>query len=157
MSNTQTTTTVGNYWDETGKYQKEYQVAFDLLVPTHGEAEKGLPEALRAISRIGYDYYNNGFCNLWEAWDDIDEYGGEITEYTMNEYYEDMVDYLRDFVSPELYEDFMNWLPTTQGVCNFYSGGDDVLDRIIDEIMEDLLDSVYLFDLDEFKRRLQAK
>ena len=53
------------YWDKKGKYQEQYDAAWKQLIPLEGEAEYGLPEALRAISRIGYDYYNNGFCNLW--------------------------------------------------------------------------------------------
>ena len=60
----------GVYWDNEGKYQAQYDAAWQALIPASGEAEDGLPECLRAISRIGYDYYNNGFCNLWRTWDE---------------------------------------------------------------------------------------
>ena len=68
-------TITNNYWNHTGKYQKEYDAAWEALVPNKGEAEDGLPEALRSIARIYYDYYNNGFMNAHTfeqgEWDDM--------------------------------------------------------------------------------------
>ena len=126
----------GAYWDNEGKYQAEYDAAWKALIPASGEAKDGLPEALRAISRIGYDYYNNGFCNLWREWDD-----GDIE---MDSYYEDLVDYLRYQVSSlKLYNDFRSWLRTTKGYCN-WSDGADVIDRIIDDIMEQIIEDELL-------------
>ena len=133
MSNVDTSKT---YWDNEGKYQEQYNRAWKQLIPASGEAEDGLPEALRAISRIGYDYYNNGFCNLWREWDD-----GDIE---MDSYYEDLVDYLRYQVSSlKLYNDFRSWLRTTKGYCN-WSDGADVIDRIIDDIMEQIIEDELL-------------
>ena len=121
------------YWDNEGKYQEQYSKAWEKLIPFHGEAEDGWPEALRSISRIGYDYYNNGFCNLWRTWDDGDT--------TMDSYYEDMVDYLRDYVPSDLYREFKNWLPTiSYGSISWGSNGDDVIDRIINHIMEGIIE-----------------
>lgn len=130
---------VGTYWDKEGKYQAQYDLAWKQLIPASGEADDGLPEALRAISRIGYDYYNNGFCNLWQTWEECD--GDECyTEYTMDSYYEDLVDYLRHQISSlKLYNDFRSWLRTTKGYCN-WSDGSDVIDRIIDDIMEQIIE-----------------
>ena len=122
----------GTYWDNEGKYQEQYTKAWDKLIPASGEAEDGLPEALRAISRIGYDYYNNGFCNLWRDWDDGDK--------TMDSYYEEMVDYLRDHVPSDLYREFRGWLPTiSYGDISWGGNGDDVIDRIINHIMEGII------------------
>ena len=121
----------GCYWDGEGKYQEQYKQAWEQLIPAQGEAENGWPEALRAISRIGYDYYNNGFCNLWDTWND------GPTE--MSPFYEDLVYYLRRHVPTELYNEFKQWLPTTQGGCTWGSGGDDVIDRITDHIMEGII------------------
>lgn len=123
-----------SYWDNKGKYQTEYNEAWKQLVPASGEAEDGLPEALRSISRIGYDYYNNGFCNLWQTgWDDD-------PDITMDPYYEDMVEYVGYHVSSrKLYNDFTNWLRTTKGYCN-WSDGANVMDQIIDDIMTQILD-----------------
>ena len=83
------------YWDNNGKYQEQYNKAWKQLIPASGEAKDGLPEALRAISRIGYDYYNNGFCNLWRSSEAYDSDGCYYDEYEMDSYYEELVDYLR--------------------------------------------------------------
>lgn len=127
-----TPTFKGSYWDNDGKYQAQYEKAWAQLIPVSGEAQAGLPEALRSISRIGYDYYNNGFCNLWQTWDD------GPTE--MSDFYEDLVYYLRRHVPTELYREFRDWLPTTKHGCQWGSGGDDVIDRIIDHILEGIMD-----------------
>ena len=131
----------GNYWDNEGKYQTEYNEAWKQLIPASGEAEDGWPEALRAISRIGYDYYNNGFCNLWRTSDDGDK--------TMDSYYENLVDYLAYHLPPTLYREFKDWLPTINyGSISWGSNGDDIIDRIIDHIMVQILDE-NLIDINE--------
>ena len=52
-----------SYWDETSQNFQEYQDYWNELVPQMGEAETLQGEILRCISRIAYDYYNNGFGN----------------------------------------------------------------------------------------------
>ena len=128
----------GSYWDNKGKYQHEYDAAWKALIPASGEAKDGLPEALRAISRIGYDYYNNGFCNLWQGWEDIDEYGEEYKEYKMDSYYEDMVDYLRYQIPLPMHKELEAFLLDAQGYGN-WSDEADIIDRIIDHIMEGII------------------
>ena len=134
----------GSYWDNDGKYQEQYNAAWKQLIPFQGEAEDGWPEALRAISRIGYDYYNNGFCNLWDAWDDLDDYGDEVTYYKMDSYYEELVDYLRGHIPPDLYRELTDWLPTQQGGCTWGGLGDGIIDVIIDYIMEGIIEDELL-------------
>ena len=137
MSKTDTTQ---SYWDQEGKYQEQYDKAWKQLIPASGEAEDGLPEALRAISRIGYDYYNNGFCNLWREWEDVDEWGEDTIERTMDSYYEGLVDYLAYHVPRELHKELTGWLPTINyGSISWGSNGDDVIDRIINHIMEGII------------------
>lgn len=43
-----------------GRYQKEYDTLFDLLVPQSGEAESLQGELVRAIRKLESDYYRNG-------------------------------------------------------------------------------------------------
>ncbi len=43
-----------------GRYQKEYDALFDLLVPESGEAESIQGELVRAIRKLESDYYRNG-------------------------------------------------------------------------------------------------
>lgn len=128
----------GSYWNNEGKYQEQYNAAWKALIPIEGEAEDGLPEALRAISRIGYDYYNNGFCNLWQSREEYDEDGCYYDEYKMDSYYEDMVDYLRYEIPRDLHKKLEAFLLDAQGYCN-WSDQADILDRIIDHIMEGII------------------
>ena len=132
MSNVDTSKT---YWDQEGKYQEQYSKAWEKLIPFQGEAEDGWPEALRAISRIGYDYYNNGFCNLWRSWDDGDwGYGTE-----MDSYYESMVEYLHGHLPSKMYRELNDFLYDAKGYGN-WSNKAGVIDRIIDHIMEGIIE-----------------
>ena len=127
------------YWDNNGKYQEQYDRAWKQLIPASGEAKDGLPEALRAISRIGYDYYNNGFCNLWHSWDDGDgEYGTK-----MDPYYEDLVYYLEDNLPRDLSKELKDFINDAKGYAN-WSNQAGVLDRIIDHIMERIIEDELL-------------
>jgi len=119
------------YWDNNGKYQEQYEMAWEQLVPASGEAEDGWPEALRAISRIGYDYYNNGFGNLWQSWDDGDT--------VMDSYYEDMVDYLHHHIPYEMHKELNAFLHDAKGYGN-WSDKAGVIDRIIDYIIEQIIE-----------------
>ena len=127
------------YWDNEGKWQEQYNKAWKQLIPMSGEAEDGWPEALRAISRIGYDYYNNGFCNLWQGWEDIDDYGEEVMVYKMDSYYEDMVNYLERHIPYEMHMELDTFLHDAQGYGN-WSNQSGVIDRIIDYIMEGIME-----------------
>ena len=129
----------GTYWDNEGKYQEQYDRAWKALIPASGEAEDGLPEALRAISRIGYDYYNNGFCNLWQGWEDVDDYGDDCMVYKMDSYYEDMVEYLRYQIPLPMHKELEAFLLDAQGYGN-WSDQADIIDRIIDHIMEGIIE-----------------
>ena len=128
----------GAYWDREGKYQEQYDAAWKQLIPFEGEADDGLPEALRAISRIGYDYYNNGFCNLWQSSEAYDSDGCYYDEYSMDSYYEDMVSYLRYEIPRDLHKQLKEFLLDAQGYCN-WSDNADIIDRIIDHIMEGII------------------
>jgi len=129
----------GSYWDNEGKYQAQYDRAWKQLIPASGEAEDGLPEALRAISRIGYDYYNNGFCNLWREWEEYD--GDECyTEYKMDSYYQDLAEYLEDNLpSNDLYKELKSFMLDAQGYGR-WSDQAGIIDRIIDHIMEGIME-----------------
>ena len=136
MSNIDTSKT---YWDNEGKYQEQYTKAWEQLIPASGEAKNGWPEALRAISRIGYDYYNNGFCNLWQGWEDIDDYGEEYMEYKIDSYYEDLVDYLEKHIPSEMHKELKDSFVDAKGYGN-WSNQAGVIDRIIDHIIEGIME-----------------
>ena len=134
MSKTDTTQ---SYWDNEGKYQAQYDRACKQLIPASGEANDGLPEALRAISRIGYDYYNNGFCNLWQSSEEYDGYD-HYDVYRMDSYYEELVDYLAYEIPRDLHKQLKEFLLDAKGYGN-WSDNADIIDRIIDHIMEGII------------------
>ena len=126
------------YWDNNGKYQEQYDKAWEQLIPAQGEAEDGWPEALRAISRIGYDYYNNGFCNLWKMWEEYD--GDEhYNDYVMDSYYEGLLDYLKSHIPSDLHWDLHYFVQDAQGYGN-WSDQAGAIDRVIDYIMEQIIE-----------------
>ena len=52
------------YWNDKGKYQKQYDELFPLLVPDEGMAATYHGEVLRCIANVYYDVYNNGGGNF---------------------------------------------------------------------------------------------
>ena len=51
------------YWNQTGKYQEQYNQMMDDLVPVSGKCDTLAGELVRSASRLGYDFYNNGMGN----------------------------------------------------------------------------------------------
>lgn len=62
-----------SYWNENAVYNKEISYLWDKLVPSQGAAETMHGELIRCHSRLEYDYYNNGNCNVRDV-KVIDEY-----------------------------------------------------------------------------------
>lgn len=52
------------YWNNKGKYQKQYEQLRESLVPDMGMAKTSVGEVLRIVGNIYYDHFNNGGCNL---------------------------------------------------------------------------------------------
>ena len=50
------------YWNNTGKFQAEYNELVKLM-PSMGNCETLAGELIRSVSRLGYDFYNNGMGN----------------------------------------------------------------------------------------------
>lgn len=64
------------YWNNKGKYQKEYDQLIKMLVPMRGDAVTKQGQLLRAITNFYYEKYNNGIgCNP------IGEYTDYIRKY----------------------------------------------------------------------------
>ena len=62
-----------SYWDESGVYQKQYDQLYEELVPASGEAATLDGRLLRSISRLYYDYCNNGNGNVFtEPWGEVE-------------------------------------------------------------------------------------
>lgn len=84
------TTELGkSYWGEDGAYQTEYEKLYADLVPSSGASKTLNGELIRSISRLFYEYCNNGNGNSVEAeryYEDESCYecsgDGEIFDYT---------------------------------------------------------------------------
>lgn len=50
------------YWNHNGRYQEAYD-RLEKLMPFSGPADTVAGEMIRAMCRLGYDFYNNGMCN----------------------------------------------------------------------------------------------
>ena len=132
-----------SYWDHEGQFQKEYDELYDELVPESGRAKNLFGEAIRAVSRLGHEYLNNGNCNARETteiegewiecpycggsgvWEDEDgeeydctECGGEGGYYEESEC---------DYNISEFYSDFIKLL---REFFKQYNIGEKYLDRI---------------------------
>lgn len=51
------------YWNHKGKFQAEYDRMVDELMPAMGACDTVAGELIRSVSRLGYDFYNNGMGN----------------------------------------------------------------------------------------------
>lgn len=79
-------TTEKIYWNKQGKYQEVYDKMKEFI-PLTGEAKIYHAEAVRCISRIYYDFFNNGFCNAIDEDRDWTEYYEKLI-YNVYEYLE---------------------------------------------------------------------
>jgi hypothetical protein len=50
------------YWNNKGRFQAEYDELIKLM-PAMGAADTVAGELIRSVSRLGYDFYNNGMGN----------------------------------------------------------------------------------------------
>ena len=97
-----------SYWNREGAYDKEYQEMYDRLVPSSGSSETLFGELIRAISRLSYDYYNNGNCNAADvSYTEEEGYEDEETgewivereeeqEVSISEFYKNFIDLIGD-------------------------------------------------------------
>jgi hypothetical protein len=59
---------IPNFWDKTHPLSEQAEALFEQLVPGSGNCDTLQGELLRASSKIGYDWYNNGWgCNNWSG------------------------------------------------------------------------------------------
>ena len=50
------------YWNNKGRFQAEYEELLELM-PAMGKCDTVAGELIRAVSKLGYDFYNNGMGN----------------------------------------------------------------------------------------------
>lgn len=101
-----------HYWDGNHSRQQEYQDLYDKHVPMEGKCKTVHGELIRSISRLYYDYCNNGNCNAYDDQSkEVSDFYGYFLEYLRR--YLDNHDYIdsiediilcaRDSRNPDLY------------------------------------------------------
>tara|TARA_R100001086_G_scaffold63867_1_gene29634 strand:+ start:13164 stop:13655 length:492 start_codon:yes stop_codon:yes gene_type:complete len=83
------------YWNDEGIYQTEYNELYKILVPDCGDAPTIQGELIRVVSRLNYEYFNNGNCNAQHV---LYDWNGEYeTGVEIDKYYQRMLDFLRSY------------------------------------------------------------
>lgn len=90
-----------SYWDGNGRYQNIYDLLYSQ-VPFVGRADNEHIEAIRCVSAIAYDIYNNGGCNLvgQQHQEEEDYYTYNISWGNYEEEFKFIEDYLNDDYRP---------------------------------------------------------
>jgi hypothetical protein len=123
-----------HYWESTGVYQQEWDKLYNDLVPASGDAPTIQGELIRCISRLYYDYCNNGNCNALDiTMEDCNECNGSGYEEDsdgetqdcqwcggdcnvegdayITDYYKEMIDFLKEYlIEKELVSQLENWM-----------------------------------------------
>ena len=153
-----------SYWGQDGAYQNLYDSLWEQLVPASGYATTIHGEMMRSISRLFYDYCNNGngnaldrrmetchSCGGWgyeEKYNDDEEQEtedccycdgrGEVEdEVFITEYYQEMVDFLYEAMyEKEPIRNLQKYL-TDSSVhkCTFDEKEMDIYNQVVDAVM----------------------
>lgn len=139
------------YWNNNGKYQRINDSLWEILVPKTGECDTEQGEALRIVSNIYYDFYNNGCCNLTHknSWEEVEN--GEYNEYWNFKIDEDIqrqIEYLLEYLgerivwgkNPKLIEMIENECsyPTRSESREFMEYLENLVNRTIEKVMTDI-------------------
>lgn len=151
-----------HYWRENGVYQEIYSNLWNKLVPSSDMAETIHGELIRCISRLYYDFCNNGNCNVVdiemetcrecdgcgyhdmqldeEEWENCYYCDGECNvegEVFITDYYDEMLSFLRQYmVESKLADELRDWI--VNGYENNYSFSDEQMnkyDKVVDAIV----------------------
>ena len=122
-----------SYWNSEGAYQKEYDQLYKELVPDFGEAETSDGELLRSITRLYYDYCNNGNGNVFTEYDD-----GEVEMDSMyEEFINNLIYGLMDNTSVKELQDFLN---THEAQDPSFSKDEmNIYDKVVDSVIYQIL------------------
>lgn len=118
-----------SYWNNNGAYSKELLELYNKLVPDSGNAQTVHGELVRAVSRLGYEYYNNGNCNAcnpyyadpeYDVNDDGEEYcinDDEIEHIDIDKYYNNMLNFIYTYSNVEGLTTTQQVEEAIEGVC----------------------------------------
>lgn len=149
---------IKSYWIGTGKYQDLYNDFYDYFVPTEGESNDKYGELLRSISRITYDYYNNGWGNdVSDFVDYLETHKMELSNYlpkgttpinNLVRIWGDFWEMLNPSRDMDYYDEDEDedgdWMDSSEAFSFVISKGDE-----IEKCMEEIIDAVLLLIKDK--------
>jgi|TARA_Y100000296_G_scaffold37837_1_gene43768 hypothetical protein len=121
------------YWSDKGELQKEYELLFDELVPPEGEAKTVAGEALRALSKIYYDVYNNGACNMFDQVPHPYQ-DGFTDELVVNIRAENLLSSIRPHDARQEMKSVLEFI-SERGAEHFFRYEDGALDRAVTSVI----------------------
>lgn len=142
-----------SYWDGNGAYQKEFDALYEELVPPSGEAKTVVGELVRSISRLTYEYYNNGnqnACNFIyeEVYDEEDEdnWYEDIVDTEVSKFYQYFIDFIDrhgkiDRSTLGRIREIIRDCPTDEPSSKYYfdESNEQVYAELCDEVMYNIL------------------
>lgn len=132
----------GSYWNNSGKFQKEYDEMYQELVPLRGPAPTVKGELIRAVSRLYYEAFNNGNMNAQEWGQDEDGYRDEDEDE-----YEDEVIIGVTYFYMSFLEFISKIVPDSSSICDKIEGYIMSENPINDKIYDELINKVVKFCL----------
>jgi hypothetical protein len=132
------------YWNGEGAYEAEYQRLYDELVPASGRSNSFQGEVMRAVSRMYYEYYNNGNCNAcqeipskpyWELDDEDDmEY-----EFVVSEFYQGFIDLIDCYLYRRRNDEGVDLIKKIENMITTCSFGEVQLNQKYERLMDIVL------------------
>lgn len=139
-------TVIGNsYWNGDGAYQKEYNELYEKMVPGQGSCNTLNGELIRAVSRLSYEYFNNGNCNACEAhevqndgYKDDEEWEETEYEYNVSSYYGKFLQIIEETIKTD---EVARLISLVEEIIERFQGSmfseenSLVYDRLVDEVV----------------------
>jgi hypothetical protein len=158
-----------SYWASNGVYQIDFDRLYEQLVPTSGDAPTIHGELIRSISRLFYEYCNNGNCNAldreketchqcggWgfeESYNDDEEQESEDCHWCdgsgerkgdvfVTQYYRAMLDFLDEFLTEKIFVGKLEDFLIKGKAFSKYTFDEqemDVYNKVVDAVMYQVL------------------
>jgi hypothetical protein len=124
------------YWNNQGKFQAQYDYIYNNLMPDYGSSTNEHIEAIRCVSKIYHEYYNNGNSNTYDSRDMGDE-TGDYYVYEIREHYKEMVRTIESYLD-------IPWSAYDEDskLCNIIKPFEINHCRRIGEYLEGLIDQI---------------
>jgi hypothetical protein len=123
--------TMSKYWNNQGRFNAEWEALGVKLMPAMGPAESIGGEMVRAVNKLYYDAFNNGFCNNTSGAANF------------------LAQYAQPWLTPEFRRALAVVAPLTNtgGYSNVTDSVEQALDTLVDEVCCLLLNSPELCTL----------